>query len=274
MKKKVNIIVACLLCLFVAAPVMADFPAGSANLNQTGTVDGIQYSNGRGGEFTISGTSLSISAYVGDTSGIKGDENSFQTFCLETKEFIASTVDIVVSTTWAGGGNDPQWDPGVNHYPQSHAIDGGKPSGDDLDPKTAYLYTQFAKGILSEYTYGATPVGGLSRSETAGILQRVIWALEEEGGLTGGVFVTESTDFYGVTLNKTDEVDLANAWYSMTLPSGWSGIGDVRVLNTWAQGCVGDSYKQDQLYLVPVPGAVLLGMLGLGAAGLKLRRFA
>ena len=279
MKKYRLTLIVCVLCLFAAAPAMADFSAGSASLGQTGTVGSIQYSNGRGGEFTISGTSLNVSAYVGTTSGITGSANSFQTFCLETKEYIASTVDIVVSTTWAGGGNDPQWNPGSEHFPQSHAINGKKASsgGDDLNPKTAYLYTQFARGILPGYTYATTPPSGLSRSETAGVLQRVIWAIEEEGGrpITGWT-TPETTDFYGVKLDKVNEIALANFWYDTTLPSSWSGIGDVRVLNTWAVDHVGVSgyERQDQLYLTPVPGAFLLGMLGLGAAGIKLRKYA
>ena len=58
------------------------------------------------------------------------------------------------------------------------------------------------------------------------------------------------------------------SWYDTW---GSSSIGNVRIL----QFCNSDGtgYKQDQLYLVPVPGAVLLGILGLGAAGLKLRKF-
>ena len=36
----------------------------------------------------------------------------------------------------------------------------------------------------------------------------------------------------------------------------------------------GDRTYQDYLVRVPVPGAVLLGILGLGAAGMKLRKSA
>jgi hypothetical protein len=52
----------------------------------------------------------------------------------------------------------------------------------------------------------------------------------------------------------------------------------VMVMNLWKNKnpVTGEYYglAQDLMVRVPVPGAVLLGLLGLGAAGLKLRRFA
>jgi len=245
------------VCAFLACPALADFYAGSANLGQTGTVGTIDYSDGGGGEFTISNSALSISAYVATTSGITGAANSFQTFCVETGEYTTSPVDIVVSTTWTPDGTPliPQWDT-VTHSPASHAIQGSLSIGDDLNPATAYLYTQFAKGILSNYDYFNTGVG---RNVSAGELQKAIWFLEDE--ITSLVSNSQSEDW-------------------VTEATGaWTDIGNVRILNTWLPGHVGDFdedcyRRQDQLYLTPVPGAVLLGILGLGVAGLKLRKFA
>jgi hypothetical protein len=52
-------------------------------------------------------------------------------------------------------------------------------------------------------------------------------------------------------------------------------IGPVRVLQAVVldKDGIPIGYGQDLLYVVPVPAAVLLGMLGMGAAGLKLRKF-
>ncbi|MBA7612316.1 hypothetical protein ES703_19552 [subsurface metagenome] len=100
----------------------------------------------------------------------------------------------------------------------------------------------------------------MGRNVSAGELQDAIWWIENEvGGSNTGqssTWITEAT----------------NAITSGT----WSGIGNVRILNTWTPGHVGElAYElQDQLYLVPVPAAVLLGIIGLGVAGWKLRKYA
>ena len=244
------------MCAFAATPVMADFYGGRVYWDRVD--DPFKYYSGNGGEFTLRsdggpGLLLSNSAYAETTRGQDGHEESFQTFCIEIEEYVKQPMDIVVSTTWTSGDDYPQWDPLVAHSPASHAILGGEPVGDDLNPTTAYLYTQFAKGILSNYDYLNT---GLGRNVSAGELQKAIWFLE--GEITSLVSNSQS-----------------EAWKTEAIGALWTDIGDVRVLNTWVPDYVGDRcyWKQDQLYLTPVPGAVLLGMLGLGVAGVKLRKF-
>ncbi len=56
------------------------------------------------------------------------------------------------------------------------------------------------------------------------------------------------------------------------------GIGNVRILNTYAEGYspFGSEkimLQQDQLYLIPVPAALLLGVVGVGLIGVAKRRF-
>ena len=99
----------------------------------------------------------------------------------------------------------------------------------------------------------------MGRSSSADSLQKAIWFIEDEISSVSGqaaIWVTEAGNAIST--------------------SAWSGIGQVRILNIYAQGTYGttNELKQDQLYLIPVPGAFLLGILGLGAAGIKLRRFA
>jgi hypothetical protein len=53
------------------------------------------------------------------------------------------------------------------------------------------------------------------------------------------------------------------------LASGWTDIGPVRVLNTMQ----GSTKTQSMLIVIPVPGAALLGVMGLGLAGWVKRRF-
>ena len=260
-------LIICLLCLFIAAPASADFYGGKADYSQ-------KYAAGRGGEFRLepdTGFILSNSAYAKSTKN-QGFSGSFQTFCVEVTETILNNSHIKVSTTYIDG------------TPGSHAYKGGKtvpPYGDNLDDRTAYLYQQFALGDLEGYVYktdgtaGSVTFGSKSasftRNETAGVLQRVIWRLEGEG-LAGEDWNTQNS-WYNVNLEREEERYLADYWYNdLVVPSGF-GIGNVRVLQLYENSDY-TGHRQDQLYLTPVPGAVLLGILGLGAAGMKLRKFA
>lgn len=252
-----------LMCAFVATPVLAD-PHGDGYSG--GTADWEReagYYAGQGGEFTIEGDGLllSNSAYAATTSGIGSDADSFQTFCLETGENIHEPMDIWVSQENAGA------EPGV-YGPGSHAWEGGVSGiGDDLDPRTAYLYTQFATGQLNYAYTGTIPVGvdNLNRQETAGALQRLIWYIEEET-----TSIAASSDLYGIMLSSA-QAALIQDWLTEAVNANWTDIGNVRVLQMFSRS--GDN-KQDQLYLTPVPSSVLLGILGLGVVGLKLRKFA
>jgi hypothetical protein len=246
------------LCAFLAAPAFADtYPhgtySGSARM-EYGRIGG--YYQGQGGEFTLSqyggNTVLSNSAYAAGARGEDGDPTSFQTFCVEVAEYVSQPMDLYVSNQNAalsGSG--------------SHAYKGGTGAGDDLDFRTAYLYTQFAIGSLSNYAYTGT-VNELTRAQTAAALQRVIWKIEgEDGGI--GFDMT----FMSVSLNSAQQA-LASAWLEEATKANWSSIGNVRVLQAYTTG---GALAQDQLYLVPIPAAVLLGLLGMTAAGLKLRKF-
>lgn len=233
-------IVICLLCLFAAAPAMADLYVGSADLTR---VNG--YYSGRGGEFTLYNTSLSTLGYSSDTKNVYGGEYSFQTFCVETDEYVLPPYEVEAWVSTSGPTGSQARLGGYNTN-----------SGDPLDPRTAYLYTKFATGTLAGYDYD-----GSGRSSSADDLQKAIWFIEGE--------------LWGV---ENDFVDLAND----AITGGGStdewigvGIGNVRVLNMYAWNSLTSTWdpKQDMLYLVPVPGAVMLGVLGLGVAGWKLRRF-
>lgn len=207
------------------------------------------YYIGGGGEFTLYGDLLKLSndAYADSTSGKFSKDESFQTFCLESNEYTYNTVDVFVSQSFVGGSAG------------SHAYRGGRntSSGDDLDARTAYLYYQFAKGTLTGYDY--TP--GIGRAFSAGALQNAIWWIEGELS-----FMPAGPQAAAWIALANDAVDPINGW--------WSGIGDVRVLQLVYEFAPGSAYRQDFIYVTPVPGAVLLGMIGLAVAGVKIRKFA
>jgi len=255
-----------ILCASVAAPAWADATVGNGPGYDGGQVYWGRiggYYQGRGGEFTISsdggrGLKLSNSAYDSRTKAEDGQANSFQTFCVEAGEYVAQPMNAWVSesstvTPYVYGSGSHAWNGGVAGI------------GDDLDPQTAWLYTRFATGTLSGYAYTDT-VNGLNRGQTAGALQRLIWYIEQEDG---GIGVGSDTSFMDVTLSQA-QANLISGWNTEWKGASWSGIGNVRVLQ---MKTLDGSLAQDQLYLVPAPAAVLLGMLGLTAAGLKLRKF-
>ena len=106
----------------------------------------------------------------------------------------------------------------------------------------------------------------LHSDTTADAMQRAIWYLEGEN-------LGISTGLSGTYINwANDAVNMGgsnDSWYNL-----WGNtIGDIRVMNLWKYADYTGN-AQDQLVRVPLPGAILLGVLGLGVAGLKLRKFA
>lgn len=63
---------------------------------------------------------------------------------------------------------------------------------------------------------------------------------------------------------------------SFTAPEPWQGvIMEISTTSTWFDEGAYDTNQGNVIAsVVPVPGAVLLGMLGLGAVGIKLRKYA
>ncbi len=117
----------------------------------------------------------------------------------------------------------------------NNAIQGGVgPLGDPLDAQSKRIYNYWLD-TLSHTAANADDV------------QNAIWFQEGEGG---------SSNYLNGIAGDDTSVMVMNVWRYKTNAGGYGG------------------YAQDMIVRVPVPGAVLLGLLGLGAAGLKLRRFA
>jgi hypothetical protein len=172
-----------------------------------------------------------------------GVGDKFLTFCIENDEYVdfGSSYWVNIETQARGGGS-------------------GGPSPDPLDAKTAAMYEQWL--ALGDMT-----------GPTATKYQLAIWKLEQEAVYDAGD--TRWEDGNGAALAAAYQ-----AYSEATIDALISGVGSppgiglVRVMTLWTSPTgTGSGYKQD-LLVVPVPAAVLLGMLGLSVAGLKLRKYA
>jgi len=233
--KKLMLTICLVLGLIIAPVVMADTVTVSRYTGYYETDGGWN-----GGEFTaiIGDTSNPpdlewvLANYAASTNGVNGT-NSFQSFCLETTEYTGSNLNFEITQNAIMGGNPPD--------------------GDPISVGTAWLYYQFAKGVLTGYQY--TP--GEGREDDAKELQNAIWMLE------GAITWDGSNDFIELLFADTGYNDetLAKANNNWTYP--------VAALNLYKDG----KLYQDQLVLVPEPGILILLGIAMSAVGLAARRF-
>lgn len=175
----------------------------------------------------------------GTAVGIYEPGDTFLTFCIENNEYFnpGGTYYVAINTMAVAGGSG-----------------GGSP--DPLSPISAALYNQWLGGNTSDVARATQ-------------YQLAIWQQEGEA-----VYGTQWTKGDGTTALHADYQAISQATINALIAGvGNPGsIGNVRVMNLWANAD-GTGAKQDMLVTVPVPAAVLLGFLGLSAAGIRLRRF-
>ena len=224
------------------------------------TIDGYgPYQTGVGGEFTLQ-TSDSImnaiaNSYYSDARNQYGSGTSFQTFCVEGREYIYpnTTAEVVFNSVSVFTGNP-------------------------LSKGAALLYSMFASGnwasgIGYSYSggYGSTAAarwGGTGSS--ADLLQKAIWALM--GGQESQVF--DSSNPYEAWVASANGL---GSWAN-AMAAASTGEDGVYILNMWVPGKVGQQgyAMQDQLVwagnnaipnVVPDGGLTVM-LLGMGLTGL------
>jgi hypothetical protein len=204
--------------------------------------DGSNYSALPGGEYSAQFVSGGFSLAPQGNNPVR----DFQTFCVEYDEhFGGATYDFVLNDRTVYGG--------ISSVDPLDSSRNGTATEDPLSAETAWLYTQFWKGTLSNYDYNY----GSGRVASAEALQEAIWWLEGE-----------------ISGPQSSLSQQASDWIDDAITYNDGTIGKVRVLNLWDQGFVGVAghEKQDQLVMVPLPSAALAGFALLAGLGLAYRR--
>lgn len=222
--------------LALATTVLAGLSASAGLV----TVYDNPYRSGRGGEFTFVGTpylaNYDLKATV-DLNGAAAPGRGFQTFCMELSEGLALNA---AGTTYAYVESDRARDGSVG------------PVGDPLSKGAAWLYAQFADGVLPGYNYLGTAA---QRRVSAGLLQAAFWMLEGEmtDNLSNTYLSMAATHFGSLSSAESDN----------------NGLFGVRVLNMYTANTDGSpnlaQRRQDVLVRVPVSdNGATVSMLGMG----------
>jgi hypothetical protein len=216
----------------VASNAFAD-PTVTLDLGAYGDLGGYG-----GGEFTAIGSGLSTAGYASTTSS----GGSFETFCMAfNEEFVPGN--------WGGPAYDYYLSNNTFSNP-SNAVSGTLTEG------TAWLYSQYASGVLQGFDYSTGPSS--NQATTAMELQEAIWFLQQSPGApapgAGNPFVSlvETTLGSSATTNATPGFDGVQI---MVLTNNNSNFGST-------------PNAQPQLYYsVPDNGTTVL-LLGIAIVGL------
>lgn len=137
---------------------------------QIASVAGL-YQTTRGGEFTLEvvGSWLRLKEYAKTTAAKK----SFQTFCLETSDFLETDTLYSASVAML---------PVVRSDPAPGDGGAGAAAAGSVSAGSGWLYSQFARGVLKGYNYANVDLtanfGDIDRHASARLLQEAIWMLE------------------------------------------------------------------------------------------------
>jgi hypothetical protein len=259
------------LTILVGLAVVFFGATGQAAMQVTLTQDA--YSYGDGGEFNATPAGWPINALASySQKAIVG--NGFETFCIQTYTYFypGGTYSAALSGASVGTGQN-SWGLSTGNGQVNEAV--------GLRAGAAWLYSQFAQGLLAGYDYNANNSGNgvfTSRSAAGGALQNMIWYLQ---GQTPDVVPTASNNPF-FDLVQTHFGGTGNGLgsaFATALP-GYDGVYvlNLSLMNNGSPGWPADTggNVQNQLfYAVPEPTTMIacaVMALPIGVSVLRLLR--
>lgn len=215
---------------------LAALAAGSSSALANPQVNMSVYDAGAGGNYRANPNAELEWVLNNYVMGKSTDGTWFGTFCIEKNEYFS---------------NNGLYNAVINDRAISGGVSSPTAGYDIISQGTAFLYTQFATGVLAPSYYGS--------STKAAELQDLIWWLEgEQNSWGGGTYNSLLLGQFGAN-------------WAVDAKADYTGSA-VKVLNLTS----GNTKNQDQLVYLGVPDAsTTAGLLGLGLlslAGLR-RRF-
>ncbi len=248
------------LCAFLASPVLADLQVIYDGASPWLGVD-VYSSDGHKGMLVTGQYRIRV---TGDTGSIIDAPGAIDAFCIDLDDWAPTGTARTYSVKTLD--NAPDYTAGpMGSYRAGYLASLLNTYWDEAD-----------WAIAASRTFDYRPTTPYSAAEVAAALQTAVWEIVDEFNTNKYGYDGETIDpaSWNVTsglfmiTGNAQVAAIANEMLHNVSHMDPSGFDNYVALSNHA--C--DSYYQDYVVRVPVPAAVLLGILGLGAAGLRLRK--
>ena len=250
------------ICAFVAAPVLADLTVQYSGASPAMSMY-VESSSSISEKWLVTGQ-YKIDIQGTDTGDITGAPGIVNAFCIDLWDW-APTSPLISYTLKP-----------LDMTPDTGAGPMGPIRAEYLATLLNTYWDRDNWSSDASRTFGSTVY---SADQVAAAAQLAVWEIVDEfntdiTGPDGDTVITDDWDVKSGLFRVSDGdmvvLDIANAMLSSVVAIGPSSFGNYQGLSNSSD----DSHYQDYVVMTPIPPSVVLGLLGLGVVGLKLRKFA